>query len=287
VGVIRWLRSARSESQQSICRPLDRANMATQSPTRLARIAVDVQAPVVRISLNNPPLNVIDIAMMEELAQALTDIESRQDVSVVVISGLGKPFSVGVDVAAHTPDKVETMLAKFHAVIRMLVGTRKVTIAAVHGHCLGGSAEMAMVCDLVYTSESATWGFPEIKLGCYPPVAVTALAALVGQKHAADLILTGRTISGSEAASIGLANRAVGEVEVESAAQEAVGQLSQLSPAALAITKKAIYAWDSIHFDKGLARAEKIYLEELMKTEDSQEGISAFLQKREPVWKRG
>lgn len=261
--------------------------MATQTtPIRLSRLAVDLSSSVARISLDNPPLNVIDIAMMEELAQALTEIESRSDVSVVVIGGLGKAFSAGVDVAAHTPDKAETMLAKFHAVIRTLVATRKVTIAVVHGHCLGGGAELAMVCDLVYTSESATWGVPEIKLGCYPPVAVTALAALVGQKHAADLILTGRTISGGEAANIGLANRAMVDAEVESAVRETTARLSQLSPAALAITKKASYAWDSIHFDKGLARAEKIYLEELMKTEDAREGVDAFLQKREPIWKR-
>ncbi len=136
-----------------------------------------------------------------------------------------------------------------------------------------------------YTAENASWGFPEIKLGCYPPVAATALAALVGQKHAADLILTGRSITGAEAARIGLANRAVADAEVEAAVQEAVQQLSKLSPAALAITKKANYAWDSMHFDKGLARAEKIYLEELMKTEDVHEGINAFLEKRQPVWK--
>jgi cyclohexa-1,5-dienecarbonyl-CoA hydratase len=224
--------------------------------------------------------------MMEELAQALSEIEANSEVSIVILSGSQKAFSVGVDVAAHTPDKVEQMLAKFHGVIRALVGSKKVSIASVHGHCLGGGAELAMVCDLVYTSESATWSFPEIKLGCYPPVAVTALAALVGQKHAADLILTGRSVSGKEAANIGLTNRAVADDEVEPAVQESIKHLSQLSSAALAITKKAIYAWDSMHFDKGLARAEKIYLEELMKTADAREGIDAFLQKREPVWKR-
>ena len=95
--------------------------------------------------------------------------------SVIVLSGEGKAFSAGVDVAAHTPDKVEEMLAKFHAVIRALVATKKVTIAAVHGHCLGGGAELAMVCDMVFTAETSQWGFPEIKLGCYPPVACTAL----------------------------------------------------------------------------------------------------------------
>jgi cyclohexa-1,5-dienecarbonyl-CoA hydratase len=138
---------------------------------------------------------------------------------------------------------------------------------------------------MAYTADSATWGFPEIKLGCYPPVAATALAAVVGQKHAADLILTGRTISGREAAEIGLANCAVPSDQLDAVVRECVDRLVTLSPAALAITKKAIYAWDSIHFDKGLARAENIYLQELIKTQDAQEGIAAFLQKREPRWK--
>jgi cyclohexa-1,5-dienecarbonyl-CoA hydratase len=253
--------------------------------THFARISLDVQQTVARVSLRNPPLNVLDIPMMEELATALAEIESQPQIAVIIFRGEGKCFSAGVDVAAHTPAKVESMLAKFHAVIRALMASKKITIAMVRRHCLGGGAELAMVCDLVYTVEDAQWGFPEIKLGCYPPVAATALAALVGQKHAADLILTGRTITGSEAAKIGLANAAVAETEVHSAVEQVIDRLSKLSPAALAIAKKAIYAWDSMHFDKGLARAEKIYLEELMKSEDAQEGISAFLEKREPVWK--
>ena len=258
--------------------------MAAEALTQ-SRITLDFQPPAARLTLRHPPLNVIDMAMMDEAAQALAEIEARDDTSTLVLSGAGKAFSVGVDVAAHTPDKVADMLAKFHAVLRALVNSKKVTIAEVHGHCLGGGAELAMVCDLVYTSEKASWGFPEIKLGCYPPVAAAALAALVGQKHAADLILTGRSITGAEAARIGLANRALADSGVEAAVQDAVRQLSKLSPAALAITKKANYAWDSMHFDKGLARAEKIYLDELMKTEDVQEGINAFLEKRQPAWK--
>jgi cyclohexa-1,5-dienecarbonyl-CoA hydratase len=258
--------------------------MATGAPTQ-TRIKLDFQPPVARLALSNPPLNVIDFAMMDELAQALAEIDARNDVSTVALSGAAKSFSVGVDVAAHTPEKIESMLAKFHGVIRTLVGTKKVTIAAVRGHCLGGGAELAMVCDMVYTADNATWGFPEIKLGCYPPVAATALAALVGQKQAADLILTGRSVTGAEAARIGLANRAVADTAVEAAVQDAIDHLVKLSPAALAITKKANYAWDSMHFDKGLARAEKIYLEELMKTEDVQEGINSFLEKRPPAWR--
>jgi cyclohexa-1,5-dienecarbonyl-CoA hydratase len=252
--------------------------------TNFASLIMRADPPIARISLHNPPLNVIDIRMMGELAQSLAEIEARPDISVIGFSGAGKAFSAGVDVAAHTPDKVNAMLTKFHAVIRALVATKKVTVAAVRGHCLGGGAELAMVCDLVYTTESAQWGFPEIKLGCYPPVACTALAALVGQKRAAELILTGRTIDGKEAAQIGLTTRAVPESELAAAVDEGVGHLRKLSPAALALAKKASYAWDSMHFDKGLARAEKIYVDELMKTADAHEGVRAFMEKREPKW---
>lgn len=248
------------------------------------RISLEIAPPVAHIGLTNPPLNVIDIPMMEELARALAEIEGRPDIFAIVVGGVGKAFSAGVDVAAHTPDTIEQMLQKFHSLIRALVASKKVTVAAVHGHCLGGGAELAIVCDIVFTIKSAQWGFPEIKLGCYPPVACTALAALVGQKRAAELILTGRTISGTEAAQIGLSTRAVADGQLENAVSECIQRLGQLSPAALAITKKASYAWDAMHFDKGLARAEKIYLEELMKTADAQEGIRAFMEKREPRW---
>jgi cyclohexa-1,5-dienecarbonyl-CoA hydratase len=252
--------------------------------TGFASLTVSAEAPIARISLSNPPLNVVSIPMMVELAQSLVEMETRPDISVIVLKGVGKAFSAGVDAAAHSPDKVSEMLTKFHGVIRALVASRKVTIAAVHGHCLGGGAELAMVCDLVYTAESARWGFPEIKLGCYPPVACTALAPLVGQKRAAELILTGRTIVGKEAAEIGLATRAVAESELSATVDEAIAHLRKLSPAALALTKKASYAWDSMHFDKGLARAEKIYFDELMKTSDATEGVRAFMEKREPKW---
>jgi cyclohexa-1,5-dienecarbonyl-CoA hydratase len=258
--------------------------MTTAVESKLARLTVDISSSVARIVLRHAPLNVIDIPMMEELVQALGEIEARSDVSVIVLSGESKAFSAGVDAAAHTPDNVEAMLFKFHTVIRALVSSKKVTVAAVHGHCLGGGAELAMVCDVAYTTASAQWGFPEIRLGCYPPVACTALCALVGQKRAAELILTGRTISGVDAAEMGLANRVVPDDELAAAVEQTVRELRTLSPAALAVTKKAVYAWDSMHFDKGLARAEKIYLEELMKTADAQEGIRAFMEKREPKW---
>lgn len=251
----------------------------------MRRISLEFDLPVARVILNNPPLNVIDLPLMDELALALAQIEARTDISTILIQGEGKCFSAGVDVAAHAPDRVAEMLEKFHAVIRALVSSRKITIAEVHGSCLGGGAELAMVCDLVYSSTDAQWGFSEIQLGCFPPVAVTALAALVPPKRAAELIFTGKMISGVEAQAIGLATQSVVVGEMAKTITVTLDRLRRLSPSALAVTKKAVYAWDAIHFDKGLARAEKIYLEELMQTEDAQEGIRAFLEKRNPQWK--
>src|ERR1700733_16281514 len=114
---------------------------AASTDAKLSRILFEIEGAVARIELRNPPLNIIDIPMMEELAQAIVQIEARPAVSVVVLTGAGKAFSAGVDVAVHTPDKAGEMLEKFQALIRSLVATKKVTVAAVHGNSLGGGAE--------------------------------------------------------------------------------------------------------------------------------------------------
>jgi len=249
-----------------------------------SRVDLRIEASVARVKLINPPLNVIDLRMARELQQAITELESRSDISVIIFEGDAHAFSAGVDVKAHLPEQIHEMLTTFHAMIRAITASRKVTIAAVCGACLGGGAELAAVCDMVYTARDASWGFPEIKLGCYPPVAAVVLATLIGQKRAAELILTGRQFSGGEAAAMGLATRSVVAAELESVVERTLAELRALSPAALAHTKKAIYAWDAIHFDKGLARAENFYLNELISTADAREGIIAFLDKRPPKW---
>jgi cyclohexa-1,5-dienecarbonyl-CoA hydratase len=252
------------------------------SNSTFTRITVALHPPVARVTLNNPPLNVIDIPMMEELRAALEQIEARSEIGVIVFAGSERAFSSGVNVADHTPDKVRGMLADFHSVIRSVVSSSKLTIASVRRHCLGGGAELALMCDIIYAAPDSVWGFPEIKLACYAPVASVALPAVVGQKLAAELLLTDRTLSGEEALAAGLVNGLADDPETLVA--ECVQRVSQLSPAALRIAKKAFYAWDSMHFDKGLARAEQIYNDELMKTDDAREGIAAFLERRRPKW---
>ena len=248
------------------------------------RLIVDCQPPLARVVLSHEKQNIIDFQMMDEFSSSLDEIEGQRDISTILIETNGEHFSVGVDIPSHTPDRVSTMLEKFHGVIRRLVKTSKVTIVAVKGYCFGGGAELAMACDIVITTDSAHWGFPEIRLGCYPPVAAAALAAVVGQKRAAELVLTGRTFDGLEAERIGVANAAVPANKLKEAVAERVTRLVELSPAALAYAKRALYSWDAARFEKALARAEDIYLKDLIKTEDAQEGIRAWMEKRKPKW---
>jgi cyclohexa-1,5-dienecarbonyl-CoA hydratase len=245
---------------------------------------ISLQAPITRVIFANPPVNVIDLEMMDELLAVMEEIDQRADIVGIVFAGSDRAFSAGVDIAIHTPERARTMLGKFHAVIKAILASKKVTIAAVRGTCLGGAAELAAVCDMVFTADSANWGFPEISLGHFPPVACAMLSGLIGQKHAAELILTGRQISGEDAMRVGLANEALPEDELAEIVDDTCDRLGQLSPAALRIAKKALYAWDAMHFDKGLDKAEKIYFDELIQTEDANEGVKAFLEKRTPKW---
>ena len=256
--------------------------MTLASKPAFNRIVVDLEPSIVRVTLNNPPLNVIDLEMMGELLATLEQAETIPEVSTVVFAGSERAFSSGVDIAAHTPENVRNMLTAFHGIIKAVAATKKLTIASVCRHCLGGGAELALLCDVVYATPDSVWGFPEIKLACFPPVASVALASIVGQKLAAEMVLTGRTITGEEALAAGLVN-GVAE-DPESLVAECIARVTQLSPAALAMAKKSFYAWDSIHFDKGLARAEQVYLDELMQTADAHEGIKAYTERRRPQW---
>ena len=247
------------------------------------RLKVEVHPTVARITLNNPPLNLMDREMLDDLLLALADIERRPGIVGIIFAGSERAFCAGLDVASQSSDGLEPLVRKFHELIRALVASRKLTMASVRRHCLGAGAELALMCDLIYCCPDAVFGFPEIKLAAYPPVAMAALSAVVGQKRAAELVLTGRSLTAQEAHDMGLVNGVA--MDPETLAVETLARVQQFSTAALAIAKKAFYAWDAIHFDKGLNRAEQIYLEELMKLEDAREGINAFMEKRQPVWK--
>ncbi len=248
-----------------------------------ATIRVRTDGRTAWVTLDRPPLNILDIAMMRELDHALTALVKRCD--FIVFQGAGpKGFSAGAEVKDHTPDRVADMLHAFHAIFRILAQADCVSIAAVHGACLGGGCELATFCNFVVATESAKFGQPEIKLGCFPPVAVVTFPALVGLRVALDLILTGRTISAAEAKDLGLISRVVPDDALAAGVEGLLGELRTLSPAVIHLTRWALLDRAGMDFEKSLGDAEQLYLEELMQTEDAQEGIRAFLEKRAPVW---
>jgi cyclohexa-1,5-dienecarbonyl-CoA hydratase len=249
-------------------------------------IIFETKEHIAFLTLNRPPLNILNISAMEEINYALGSLVGNKEVKVLIISGSGeKAFSAGVDVVDHTEDKVERMLQVFHEVFRNLSKLDQVTIAALKGLTLGGGCEIAIFCDLIFAADNLKIGQPEIKLSVFPPVALLILPRLVGLKKASELLLTGKTIEAQEAEQIGLINKVVPLASFDSELESFIQPLTELSLVGLKYSKKGINLGLETSFLEGLERIEKIYLEELMTSEDAHEGLKAFMEKRKPLWK--
>lgn len=238
------------------------------------------------LTINRPPLNILNIATMEEMNEALRSLMENIEVKVVIISGSGdKAFSAGVDVADHTEEKVEKMLHVFHDIFRNLAKLDQVTVAALKGLTLGGGCEIALFCDLIIAADNLKIGQPEIKLSVLPPIALLIMPRLVGLKKAAELLLTGKTIDAHEAERIGLINKVTPLDSFDSELETFIQPLTELSLVGLKYSKKGITLGLETAFSEGLERIEEIYLGELMSSEDAHEGLRAFMEKRKPLWK--
>jgi len=235
------------------------------------------------VTLDRPPLNILDIQTIRQLEAVVRPLTTRRDLKVVVLrSALDGTFSAGVDVRAHARETAGQMLDAFHTVFLILDVLPQVTIAAVDGRCLGGGCELAAFCDVLLATPRSIFGQPEIDVGCFPPVAAAFLPRLVG-RAAFEMILTGASISAAEAARTGLVTRVAEDVDAEAAALAA--RLATKSGAVLALARKAIRVGGHAAFDETLARMERIYREELLTTEDVEEGVRAFVEKRAPSWR--
>jgi cyclohexa-1,5-dienecarbonyl-CoA hydratase len=240
---------------------------------------------VCTIVLNRPPLNVINLEMMDELNASWDEIDAM-DAQIIVITGAGsRAFSAGVEVADHLPEKISVMLSRFHQLIRRIFESDRITIAAVHGHTLGGGAELATVCDFVIAADDTRFGQPEISLACFPPVATAYLPRAIGFHRATQLVLLGEPISAADAERIGIVSRVVERERLNATVDDYIDRLLTKSAAAVALTKKALREGLEHRFEKALNRSEEIYTSELARTEDMWEGIQAFLEKRSPNWK--
>lgn len=249
-------------------------------------ILLEKKEGVAKIIINRPPLNILNIDTLEEMNQALAELRTDDEVKVVVITGAGdRAFSAGVAVGDHLGEKLPKMVEVFNKLFISLVEVDKPTIAVVNGVALGGGCEIVAGCDMAIASEKAQLGQPEVKLGVYPPPASVLLPRLMGRQKAFELILSGDSISAREAERIGLVNKAVPEEEFEKATDEFIKRFTANSGLTLTQARRALYRNFDLEFHQAM-EATGIDATMVMAGENSVEGLTAFLEKRKPVWIR-
>src|ERR1051326_9199350 len=255
--------------------------------TEFQNIKFKIDNRVARITFARPPLNVFNIAMMDEIGDAVNECASRRNVVAIVFAATreARAFSAGVAVEEHASETIFQMLDSFHSIFRNLAQIGKPTISVVDGPALGGGCELVAACDIVIASDRARFGQPEIKLGVFPPVAAILLPRIIGEKRARELILTGEMIDAAEARRLGLVSYLVPSNELEQKTEQLLVKLRELSAASLAMTRAALDLGGRSGFESVLTEVENLYLQDLMKTEDAQEGVRAFMEKRKPEWR--
>jgi cyclohexa-1,5-dienecarbonyl-CoA hydratase len=240
---------------------------------------------VARIALARPKHNVLNIEMMRELIAGLESLKADRALTCVVISGEGPSWCAGVEVADHKPDQVDAMIATFNRMLELIEGQEVPTIAAVHGACLGGGMEAAIACDIVVAGKSAVFGQPEIKLGFFPPYAAIRLPQLVGPGKAIEICTTGKRYTAEDAKDMGFITQCVEDARLAETAESLVKEIQYASPLILRLNKRAVKQHVGLPFPAALKGVSDLFLNTLMKTADTLEGIASFEEKRKPVWK--
>jgi cyclohexa-1,5-dienecarbonyl-CoA hydratase len=258
------------------------------APEAGERIRVEAleDGAVRRVVLANGKGNVIDTPMSRALAGMFRDAARARGLKAILLEGAGAHFSYGASIEEHLPDRVQEMLRAFHGLFAAMLDAAVPALAVVRGRCLGGGLELAAFCHRVFAAPDALFGQPEIALGVFPPVASTFLRERVGRGAAEDLCLGGRTIVAPEALRLGLVDEVAGD-PFPAALAYARAHLLPRSASSLRHAVRAVRRDLAGRFAADIAALERLYLDELMKTEDAVEGIRAFLDKRPPRWRDG
>ena len=243
----------------------------------------EISSGVATITLDRAPVNVLHLPFIEALSEELGTL-SGQPLTAVVFQSALPVFSAGVDVEDHVPSKVEQMLASFHLLLDRIRDLPFPSIAIVQGGALGGGCEFISACDFVLASEEAVFALPEIRLGVYPPFAIATFGQTLGARRARQMILTGDPVSAGEAVRLGLINDVLPSDRIEDGLHSLLSTLSRLSRSSLAEARKALRVVEDSSGGNILRRVEEMYRNDLMRTEDAQEGLTAFLEKRAPAW---
>jgi enoyl-CoA hydratase len=250
---------------------------------------VEVKDSVGIITLNKPPANALSSHVLKELSSVLDELEQSEHVRVLVIHGEGRFFSAGADIKEFTTvpsgEEFEKLSTYGQDLFERVESFPKPIIAAVHGAALGGGLELAMGCHIRIVTEDAKFGLPELQLGLIPGFAGTQrLTRLVGAPKAAEMLLTSEAISGTEAVSFGLANRAVPEELLLEETLKLANKIAKKSPISMKATLQLLNYSKSDKFYDAVKLEAKLF-GEVFTSEDGQEGISAFIEKREPTFR--
>jgi len=240
---------------------------------------------IARITLDRPPANVLSVDTMREINSALEALEYQREVKLVVLAATGKYFSPGFELGDHLGDRAYVMLEEFHRIFENLAKTDKPSLAVVAGPALGAGSLLAAGCDIVYASASAKFGHPEVKGGVFNPLAAALLPRLVGRKKAFEMLLGGQSLSAADAEKYGLITRAVPDDKLEAEAAALIQRFQDGSSVVLQSARRAMGGALDLPLPEAIRHAEDVYLNQLMATEDADEGLKAVMAKRKPVWK--
>ena len=253
--------------------------------SELKYLKIEKADGIAKVTLARPKHNVFDIEMMNEFNGLLESFVSDKNLKCVVIYGDGPSWCAGVEVGDHKPDKVDNMIATFNRIFEIVDRIEVPIIAAVHGSCLGGGMEVAIACDIIVAGKKAAFGQPEIKLGFFPPYAAIRLPELIGPAKTIEICTTGKRYSADEAHAMGFVNYVVEDDQLNDTVDGLVKEIAYNSPLIIRLNKRAVKKHLGMAFSKSIESVGNLFLNELMKTGDTMEGIASFEEKRKPVWK--
>jgi cyclohexa-1,5-dienecarbonyl-CoA hydratase len=253
--------------------------------TQLRFIQLQKADGIARITLARPKHNVLNIDMMNELNSELDLLSADEDLKCLVLLGQGPSFCAGVEVGDHKPGQVHEMIRVFNGIFERLERLGMPVLAAVQGACLGGGMEVAIACDLILANQSAVFGQPEIKLGFFPPYAAVRLPQLVGPAKAIEICATGKRYSADEAKEMGFVNHVWPDDAFGENLEKMIAEIRYNSPLIIRLNKQAVKQHLGLPFSRALDGVSDLFLNTLMKTEDTLEGIASFEEKRRPHWK--
>lgn len=256
-----------------------------RKPEEFEFIRYRVEGPVARMTLHRPEHNLLNEPMLRELAAGIELLGEKDDVKLLVLDSACKVFCGGIDIGEYTSERVFQMLDAFHSAFNAMMQVAKPVLVVVNGPAIGGGAELAAFGDLVIATPRARFAQPEITIGVFPPLASTILPYLIGPKLALELVLTGEAITAERAHELGLVNRLVPEAQLEATVNQLIAQISAQSGAVLTMAKRAVLGSMGLSLRDGLRNSMNIFLNELYRLEDSQEGLRALVEKRKPQWK--